>query len=340
MLEIKTSPSVDAGAVLSDLIPHTSSDSLSLENLKLLKDIIGDEIDGIKQATEHALLTDHFVILQTTYRNSGSIKEVCEILNSDIEPGGENGDAKVDRILSSLKVVKSYDDCKATDNKNLFLIDNIDNRDRLYSLLDRWFAKNFTKNSEFKELLSGIRAYNIQNELQNENKHLLGIFEELFGIINQNKIVTFLRETAFGSVNINQYLEKRFVSYFKDISGVPIIVTKNDYKKNIFNGDIGILLIDQSKVTNCVLKVSGKPKIFDIKTISDYEYAFAITVHKCQGSEYEDILLILPNDMDNRLLKKELLYTGITRAKKSATICSTRDVLKEHYNQVRKGFGV
>nr|MBP7056362.1 ATP-binding domain-containing protein [Candidatus Omnitrophota bacterium] len=60
-----------------------------------------------------------------------------------------------------------------------------------------------------------------------------------------------------------------------------------------------------------------------------FEQAFAITVHKSQGSEYENILIALPQDGGNRLLTKEIVYTALTRARRSAVIYGSRDILSE-----------
>jgi exodeoxyribonuclease V alpha subunit len=59
-----------------------------------------------------------------------------------------------------------------------------------------------------------------------------------------------------------------------------------------------------------------------------HELGFALTVHKSQGSEYGQVLLVLPPTGGRRLLTKELVYTGITRAKELAIVCATREVLR------------
>ena len=58
-----------------------------------------------------------------------------------------------------------------------------------------------------------------------------------------------------------------------------------------------------------------------------WEFAFSMTVHKSQGSEFENVLLVLPEDENHRLLTREILYTGITRAKKSVVIYGSEEAL-------------
>jgi exodeoxyribonuclease V alpha subunit len=67
---------------------------------------------------------------------------------------------------------------------------------------------------------------------------------------------------------------------------------------------------------------------FPADSLPAHELGFALTVHKSQGSEYGQVLLVLPLKGGRRLLTKEIVYTGITRAKQLAVICGTRDVLR------------
>ena len=76
------------------------------------------------------------------------------------------------------------------------------------------------------------------------------------------------------------------------------------------------------------------------KTLPAWEPADCITVHKSQGSEFDDVLLVLPDDGNNRLLTREIIYTGITRARRRAVLLADRDRLRPalaHWPHRRSG---
>ncbi len=100
-------------------------------------------------------------------------------------------------------------------------------------------------------------------------------------------------------------------------TGEMIIVTKNDDATNLFNGDMGIILpAGPSGITEVLFRsASEELRHVPLSLLPEYESAFAITIHKSQGSEYEDLALLLPRFGAETLLSNELLYTAITRVK-------------------------
>ena len=113
----------------------------------------------------------------------------------------------------------------------------------------------------------------------------------------------------------------------------PVIITKNNYDLGLFNGDIGIVRNDPATQKLRVYfepEEKGKPcRSFTPASLSDCETVFAMTIHKSQGSEFEKVMVVIPNQIDNPVLTRELLYTGVTRAKSYAYIMGTEKVLKE-----------
>lgn len=106
--------------------------------------------------------------------------------------------------------------------------------------------------------------------------------------------------------------------------GDRVMYTCNDYDKEVFNGDVGkitsIYAIGEDDEDNCgkrYFKVDfdGRIVIFDIKDASDFMLAYATTIHKSQGSEYDIVVMPLTNS-NYMMLQRNLLYTGVTRAKK------------------------
>ena len=98
----------------------------------------------------------------------------------------------------------------------------------------------------------------------------------------------------------------------------PIMITRNDYDQNLFNGDIGVVM--QSKDRNLagyfegLVDDKGEPKPVPVSLLPPHETAFATTVHKAQGSEFDNLLIVLP-PKHTPLISKELLYTTLTRVK-------------------------
>jgi exodeoxyribonuclease V alpha subunit len=109
--------------------------------------------------------------------------------------------------------------------------------------------------------------------------------------------------------------------------GRPVMVLHNDHVLKLFNGDIGIVLPDPHGALQVVFadEAGGFRAIAPVR-LPDHETAFAMTVHKSQGSEFEAILLVLPAEK-SRILSRELLYTAVTRARKRLTLVATASVL-------------
>jgi exodeoxyribonuclease V alpha subunit len=111
----------------------------------------------------------------------------------------------------------------------------------------------------------------------------------------------------------------------------PVMVTKNDYDLGLFNGDIGTIFPDPGSnhdLRAFFLSPDGTLRKFLPIKLPDHETVFAMTVHKSQGSEFDSMLLLLPEKY-SPVLTRELIYTGITRAKKHVEIWGTESVFLE-----------
>jgi exodeoxyribonuclease V alpha subunit len=113
--------------------------------------------------------------------------------------------------------------------------------------------------------------------------------------------------------------------------GVPVVIERNDYERALFNGDQGLVVRAEAGDGDGarLVAVFRRGEAFDafpVDALSDVSSAFAMTVHKAQGSEFDDVLLVLP-DNDLPLLTRELVYTAITRARRSVVIVGARELL-------------
>lgn len=98
--------------------------------------------------------------------------------------------------------------------------------------------------------------------------------------------------------------------------GLPIMITRNHYELGLYNGDSGILWRDHAGLRAC-FRGDGEIRSIALNRLPAYTPAWASTVHKSQGSEFDSVLMILPADADAEILSRELLYTAVTRARRN-----------------------
>ncbi len=163
-----------------------------------------------------------------------------------------------------------------------------------------------------------------------------GELEQLWSLLARARILTVTRGLPTGSIAINAHLhglalDRLSVTGRPDfVPGEPVMITANDYQRGLFNGDQGIIVrADEGhgQRFRAVFRVGGELVPFAIEALRDrLELAWALTVHKAQGSELDAVAVILPPD-DLPLLTRELVYTAITRARTSVVLCGSRAAL-------------
>jgi exodeoxyribonuclease V alpha subunit len=124
--------------------------------------------------------------------------------------------------------------------------------------------------------------------------------------------------------------EKLIVGSHNAYPGMPILITQNDHPVRLYNGDIGILLPDPADSSHLLAWFAGEDgglRRIPPARLPEHEPAFAMTVHKSQGSEFDSVLLILP-DKESPLLTRELIYTGLTRARNRVEVWFQESVLR------------
>jgi exodeoxyribonuclease V alpha subunit len=158
-------------------------------------------------------------------------------------------------------------------------------------------------------------------------------------VFQRFRVLCALRDGPFGANQVNAVIEgilhKR--GLITDPShlyaGQPILVTRNDYQAGLFNGDVGIVLPDPadtagtSQLWGWFIGQDNELRRLSPGRLPEYELAYAMTVHKSQGSEFDRVLLILP-DRDSPVLTRELVYTGLTRASKRVDVWFNEEVLR------------
>ena len=167
--------------------------------------------------------------------------------------------------------------------------------------------------------------------------------DKIFQAFNQYRVLCALRRGLNGSVNMSSRIEtalakqnlihfrRKFTSNNQSwYHGRPIMITQNSYGKGLFNGDTGITLIRDGEVKvyfpSTGSSGSNKYKSFSPVRLPAHETTWAMTIHKSQGSEFNQVVLILPHE-EMPLLTRQLIYTGITRAKEQVSIVASEAVL-------------
>ena len=155
--------------------------------------------------------------------------------------------------------------------------------------------------------------------------------EALFRQLDLSRILTVVRDGPFGAAGINELaITERFggrrpANPLSKV-GVPAVVTRNTRERNLFNGDIGVTVKGPNGMT--VLFPRGdKVAVCPVGLLPEHELAYAMTVHKSQGSEFENVMVVLPNEVDHPLLNRQIVYTGITRAKRRAVLVGSKAAL-------------
>ena len=149
-----------------------------------------------------------------------------------------------------------------------------------------------------------------------------------FEIMEKNGVLTTTNRGPFGMDSINRTIKEAAgfgrVPYYQDM---PLMVLKNDYRNMVFNGDRAVV-VEKDGIYTAVFKTgSGALRYIPVPMLNDWTVSYAQTVHKSQGSEFENVYIIL-DKYSERILTNEILYTAVTRAKKKIIIYSDEDTLE------------
>lgn len=133
-------------------------------------------------------------------------------------------------------------------------------------------------------------------------------------------------DTANFNRRYSAYLQQKgFTGVSGLFAGLPLMVTQNNPTLDIYNGDIGIVLPDSDSGYRIWFPYADAPRALDIGRLGSYEPAFAMTVHKSQGSEYRHVTLLAPTYEVPELFERSLLYTAVTRAKEHFDYCGSAE---------------
>ncbi|MCX7871534.1 MAG: exodeoxyribonuclease V subunit alpha [bacterium] len=311
-------PPVDVGNVLSSFIIEENMVYFTNECINFLKNNF--EIKAILPEGEK-ITSNRIVILKGNNRaKKEKIKQISISIN--------NQESNVSNLFIKKRIVENNLFFK---EENVLLVPSNNIKNDIEYLTKKWLIEYYfltkLENYYFYELIKEVWNFSFTDAKINF------FLSKIFLFLNFAKILTILKDGITGCNYINnlcyKWLNELKIKYHINghLTGVPIIITENDYINELFNGDIGIILENKYNQKQIFFKIPNGYKSYDFNLIKKYDIAFAMTVHKSQGSGYNNIFFILPENLNNNLLMKETVYTGITRAIDTITLYSKEDIL-------------
>jgi exodeoxyribonuclease V alpha subunit len=302
--------SVDVGSLFGDLCSAFNQNKFTSEQWQYINNLLSPErrLRNDQLATNNDFLPNHLVRLEKTYRYSQDSK-IGRFTKAVI--AGEKDKLEGIALMPDTAFIVDY----KSDDK---IFDN--------------FIINYQDYIQEDNISEAIKRFENVRVLCAARKTAKGVNE-----INK-KIASVLRKKC-ATRNI------QFDPTGEFYENLPVLITKNTTDLDLFNGDIGIMRRSKWHKDNLmVFFPSGSSKEYghitghNIKAVNPgfiehWEPVYAMTIHKSQGSEFEKLLVLLPDQIESRILSSELLYTAITRAKASksgeAIVQSSLDVLQE-----------
>jgi exodeoxyribonuclease V alpha subunit len=276
--------SVEAGAVLGDICEASEINRFTSVFCESYTMVSGEEIKTENHSKSKKALTDCTVELDHSYRfeSKRGIGAVSKAVNE--------GD--VDLATALIK----------NDTSGTIAYSRLPGKDKLKSAVTSIVDSNYK---------ASFSAQNV---------------EDAYYLFNKVRVLCSLRQGYYGAEAVNHLMErilekkKLIDSKKKNYRGRPIMITRNDYSLQLFNGDIGIIWEAESgKLRAFFPNQNGTFRSFAPGRLPEHETVYAMTVHKSQGSEFDEVVLVLP-DQESPILTRELIYTGITRARKKVVI--------------------
>ena len=318
-------PSVDAGAVLGNILDSASKANYTAE-LKISmrfppESKIGQLASAIKVCADDQKMTapDKTFVLHPVFSKN------------------ESTDGSAETSTDAVYYYSLPQKSKDKDGKELDKAPTKkEEQENVSKFLEKWIG-DFDK-------LPGLVAKIDPEALENPSEELKDLCNAVWNKTLEKRILAAERRGAIGVEQINETIgnlikgqKNKPKSNSRYFEGQLLILTKNQAMYRLYNGDTGIVLFKDSVPYIMLKKPNGKTgeekRDFVAYPLSllpadAVEPAFAITIHKSQGSEYDHVTMFLPKEEGHPLLNNQILYTGITRAKKTVTIIATPETFK------------
>lgn len=332
--------SVEPGKVFSDLCSVLNyENSISSEKLEKLSSILGYSKEALLQSdgTGHNISENVSMLVEShRFKSTSLLGKLAKAVNEVDKDNAKDIDNwfEKDGFISEITDGESlFSTDEKTEVSSVFIKDKSRSGLRsLSSLITKKSLEFFCNDGEYLSKLKS-QGFVVKNDK---------VAKEIFELLNHYRILCANRNGPLGTIEINKKVNNDVQAFLRGSKilnlkydpedfypGKVILITKNDSFLNVDNGDVGFVAFDsdEGKAENR-LKVFFPPKdksasddenFKEVRRISperlsDYESGFAMTIHKSQGSEYSYVCMVLCATY-NPVLTKELIYTGLTRAK-------------------------
>jgi exodeoxyribonuclease V alpha subunit len=151
-------------------------------------------------------------------------------------------------------------------------------------------------------------------------------------VLDEHRLLCAHRRGPYGVQHWNRQVERWLTEETGEpiwtswYAGRPILVTANDYGLGLYNGDTGVTVVREGGL-RAVIGGTGERQTFATSRLADVETMHAMTIHKSQGSQADEVTVLLPQE-DSRLLTRELFYTAVTRAKERVRVVGSEAALR------------
>ena len=305
--------SVEAGAVLGDLCRDAQAGRYGADTLDFVQRVAGESIPAQYSAAQAPpALAQHTVMLRSSRRFEGPIAALAAAVNG--------GDAE-----TSAQVLQ---DCMAQEGEQARVALRQDGRLPALHALALKGRGNAPGYGAYVQALQGWEA--VKNSPMLEDAHRAWV-REVLQAFDRFRLLCAVREGQWGVAGLNQAVvtvlraQGVIAAEGEWYAGRPVMVMRNDAALGVFNGDIGMAL--PSAAPGHALRVyfaqGEELRSVSVARLAHVETAFAMTVHKSQGSEFEHTALVLSAQAGG-VLGRELVYTGITRARSHFTLMAER----------------
>ncbi len=281
--------SVAAGNVLGDITGHGRAIGYSQSQRQTLTSILECPPQNIPQAESPCPISDSIALLTRGYRFSqdSDIGRLANLINQ--------GDS-----VAAIELLKQS-------TSGLSWQTPSENSSEL--TIPDWVLDSFRAVVSSETVLQALEEFD-------RTRILCAVHRGPSGVNEINRLIT------------DQVRSHQAFNSDDNYQGKPILITANDYELNLFNGDTGLLWRDEAGVLiACFRDDEQNIRRLPIYSLPNHVTAWAMTVHKSQGSEFESVFLVLPDNEESLAVSREIIYTGVTRANRNLLVHGSSNVL-------------
>ncbi len=300
-------PSVDAGAVLGSLLAQKEDAMVKLNESNRFDGKLLEVVDDVLEVKKTG------VAKKFDFEMSPDKIELQNFLNESLSEGGEICKKNSKVTFFEISQGKRSELSKAQEN-----------------ILKSWYEKFYAKASNN---FAGYFAEGAEHVFSDEILECM--FKEQ---LETARILCAEHQSRMGINLVNEFLLNKIHPAKKDgpfFAGEMLMLTRNMEGFGVFNGDVGLVISEKNAQGEESLQlVFSKEKKYKRFALSDFDYsslvpAYAMTIHKSQGSEFGHVLMFLPESENHPLMSNEIIYTGISRAKYSCIVISNQEAFEK-----------